>query len=176
MFTRTIIMILLVGLMGACSEKPQQQALLDPAPPAEVTIIDRVSGWNVGEQDAILLDVELTSEQETEMRDLCEVAALHFPDGYWVNYGPDSAYREITICCSGREYVLRSWHPLYESNPNLVVGSYGVTSLNGQTREEVLSHDKPEYIAQRNAFDEIDRELRRRFGDSAAPPVGGEDK
>ncbi len=98
------------------------------------------------------------------LRDLQDFAFDTFPDRTWINYGPDASYRTIRITCDGDEMQLSSWHPIYEQKPSVVAGSHGLTTLNGQTREEFLGSDDQEYVAKRDAFDEIERRLTKRFG------------
>lgn len=152
--------IILATSLTACSEATR--SLLNARP--YVAVVDVDGGSRSQQADTVILKVDLTAELEDQLNAVCAIAKAHFPEGHWVNYGPDSSYREITISCDQGEYILRSWHPLFEMKPNLVAASYGVTTLNGRTREEVLRQDDARYVAQRRAFDEIERELRRRFG------------
>jgi hypothetical protein len=116
-------------------------------------------------RDDSILNVRLTPQQVRELEDVCALARTHFLQGEWNNFGPDSGYREIVIFCRAGQFILRSWHPIVERNPFLVAASYGVSTLGGKSREQLLREDDPDYISKRNAFDEIERELVRRFGD-----------
>jgi hypothetical protein len=142
------------------------------APPASpealvyVSVVDVAGRPSVsGDQalDTTLLHAEVPAATPPEYDALCELAAAHFPEGQWGNLGPDSRYREITLPCGETIYVLRSWHPIFEDDPSLVAASYGITPLDGQTRQEFLAADDPAYVAKRQAFDAIEQGLYRLF-------------
>ena len=126
-----------------------------------VEIID-VSSRPYNEDD--ILRFELLNDETALLQELYDLAVTHFPSGSWINFGPDSAYREIVFFSRGRKIRLSSWHPIFEQDPRLVASSEGITSLGGKTREEFLAQDDLEYVAQRRAFDEIEARLRQRYG------------
>lgn len=76
------------------------------------------------------------------------------------NFGPDSAYDVVEVHLPDRTLTLRSWHALFEKNPNLVATSGGITSLNGRAREEVLAADTPEYRRFRRTWSDIEETVR----------------
>ena len=125
-----------------------------------VAITDMSSGRR-GESVVLHVDVDDGSPFLSQLHDL---AIERFPDGSWINYGPDSSYREIVFSSRGRKVVLQSWHPIMETNPGLVAASFGVIALEGQTREEFLRKDDQQYVKKRQAFDEIEARLRKQFG------------
>ena len=155
-----------VALAGCRGERQADGRGMDAADAGRplVSIVDTGIGMHGG-SDEVILEVELEPGGESQIADLCELAAERFADGGWAKYGPDSSFRRITLGCGDRTYVLESWHPLFEENPNLVAGSHGITSLDGMTREAFLAKDDQAYVRQREAFDEIERELRQRFGE-----------
>jgi hypothetical protein len=55
--------------------------------------------------------------------------------------GPDSSYQAIWLSSGDDHVQLRTWHELFERNPNVVVINGGVTSLDGRSREEVIGND-----------------------------------
>lgn len=170
-WAQRLVAAALLALVGGCrgtSDAAETPGAVEQV--AIITIAD-VSGrkviWHdeaVKYRDARLLDVRLTPQQARQLEDLCATARKHFPSGEWNNFGPDSGYREIVISCPAGAFELRSWHPVIERNPFLVAASYGVSTLGGKTREQLLSEDDPDYIARRNAFDALERELIARFG------------
>ena len=81
-------------------------------------------------------------------------------------FGPDSRWVEITLKRGWQKLTVRSWHPLFEDNPNSVVTSRGVESLNGRTREEVLESDELWYQNARKCFDKIVSFAKTHAGDS----------
>ena len=111
-----------------------------------------------------ILRVEPLDDEAALLQELYDLALEHFPNGSWVNFGPDSAYRTIVFFSRGRKIQLSSWHPIYEQDPRVIASSEGLTSLVGKTREEFLAQDDPEYVAQRRAFDDIEARLRHRYG------------
>lgn len=127
---------------------------------ATVMIVDVASR---GGEDTVLLSVTPAASDDEFLVELCEFALGTFPDGNWVNFGPDSQYREIAFVCDDTTMRLRSWHPIYESNPTVVATSRGLTPVGDRERDEILRSDDPAYIRQRNAFDEIEARLLSRF-------------
>lgn len=111
-----------------------------------------------------ILRVELSDDNAAYLQELYDFALIHFPDEWWSNYGPDAEYREIVFFSRGRKIQLQSWHPIYEQDPRVVASSQGLTNLGGMTRQQFLARDDPEYVRQRNAFDDIEARLRRRYG------------
>lgn len=126
-----------------------------------VSIVDRLASRH--QEDVTILSTEVQDQRKELVADLRRFALGAFPDGYWVNCGPDSAYREIVISNEQEELRLRSWHPLYEADATLVAASYGLTPLNGVDRKAFLAEDDPAYVAKREAFDHIERQLLRAF-------------
>lgn len=61
------------------------------------------------------------------------------------HFGPDSHQTVVAVADGPRALHMRSWHELYECNPNVVVTSYGVTSLGGRDREAVLRSEPKSY-------------------------------
>ena len=73
----------------------------------------------------------------------------------WINLGPDSMYRQVRLVHEIKVLTLKSWHPIYERNPKLVVTSQGVTALGKRSRTEVLRKDDKAYVKRRTAFDSL---------------------
>ena len=76
------------------------------------------------------------------------------------NYGLDSGFDVIRVRLADRELHFQSWHDRFEQNPGLVVSSRGVESLDGRTRESVLSSDKPEYLRFRHTWADVRSTVR----------------
>lgn len=129
---------------------------------SQYVLIANVSSRPVG--DEIILRNELPEDSSVFLEELYDLAIRHFPDGTWINYGPDSSYREIVFFSRGRKVELRSWHPLAEQDSRLVASSSGLTSLDGMSREEFLAQDDETYLAQRRTFEEIEKRLRDQYG------------
>jgi len=130
----------------------------------EAPYVEIIDVFSMSRGEDRILRVEPLDDETALLQELNDLAFQHFPNGTWVNFGPDSAYRQIVFFSSGRKIELRSWHPIYEQEPDVVAGSEGVTSLVGETREEFLAQDDPKYVAQRRAFDEIEARLRQHHG------------
>ncbi len=62
------------------------------------------------------------------------------------NFGPDSSFLGILIVKGRKVFLSRSWHELYETNPDVVCMSYGLTPLNGARREDILKKDDKDYL------------------------------
>jgi hypothetical protein len=75
------------------------------------------------------------------------------------HYGPDSSYTVVAVVDGSRALRMGSWHELFESNPNLVAASYGVTSLDGQDREAVLRSEPKSYRHFRSMWKYVRDEL-----------------
>jgi hypothetical protein len=137
---------------------------------ARVEIID--GGGMTTAAGVAVLKTNVKASDQTAANEIRDAALVAFPSGSWQNRGPDASYRSIRIICAKKEIRLDSWHPLFETNPRLVVGSRGVTSLDDQSRAEYLRSDDPSYVAARNAFDEIDERLMKRFSPPGSAPMG----
>ena len=135
---------------------------VSPAPEASIAISIKDVG-SLATRDDVILERTLQDGESTFLAEQYDLAAKQFPDGVWNNFGPDSRYREIVFASRGRKVVLRSWHPVFEQNSELVAGSDGIVALDGQTRDEYLKKDDPKYVAQRNAFDTIETRFREKF-------------
>ncbi len=155
----TIAGVLIASCLSAVGCDSTTPPALPEAPYVE--IID-VSSRSRGEDR--ILRVEPLDDETALLQELNDLAFQHFPNGTWVNFGPDSAYRQIVFFSRGRKIELMSWHPLYEQAPDVVAGSGGLIPLEGETREAFLAHDDPAYVAQRRVFDEIEARLRQRYG------------
>jgi hypothetical protein len=78
------------------------------------------------------------------------------------NFGPDDGFMEIVIKSGGQSWTLRSWHPQFEQNSQLVVTSKGVEPLNGRSRAEVLAAEPENYRNFRSLFDSLLAAMRSR--------------
>jgi hypothetical protein len=136
----------------------------------KVEIID--GGGRKTNPDVALLNANVTSSDQTAANAIRDAALAAFPSGSWQNFGPDASYRSIRITCRKKEIRLDSWHPLFETDPQVVVGSHGVTSLGAKTRAEYLRSDDQRYVAKRNAFDGINQRLMERFSQAARNSAG----
>jgi len=128
-----------------------------------VTIVDVDGGLSPGGDKSLLQAVSTNSDAQF-LSELFDYATEYFPERSWNNFGPDSQYRQIVFASLGRKVELKSWHPIYETNANVVAASYGLTGLDGQSRDEFLVKDDQDYVQKRTAFDEIEVRLRKRFG------------
>ena len=103
-----------------------------------------------------------------EILNLWKEAKEAFPKDRRNFFGPDSGYVEIMVTNGDEVIIVRSWHPLYETNQKVVVTSHGVESLDGRSKEDVLKADKEWYREARRVFDGIVR-----FTKSKAEQDGG---
>ena len=60
-------------------------------------------------------------------------------------FGPDSSFTTIWLQSGTQHTRLQSWHEGFETRPNLVALSSGVTTLDGRNREDALRGDTKEY-------------------------------
>jgi hypothetical protein len=100
----------------------------------------------------------LRAEDAATHRDILqrwENAKKAFPKNRRHLYGPDSGFVALTITNGQEKIVVRSWHPLFEANPHVVVTSRGVETLGARNREEVLESDEAWYREARRVFDEL---------------------
>jgi hypothetical protein len=88
-------------------------------------------------------------------------------EDFLVHFGPDSDYHSLRIRSGKKQVELLSWHELFEANPNLIATSHGITSLDGEKREDVLKADAKEYQEFRKLWSEI-----RDFTTSLIPREG----
>lgn len=80
----------------------------------------------------------------------------------WRSFGPDSAYRRITLAWADKKIILESWHPIVERGGKGVAMSYGVTALDGRSLTDALKTDDAKYVRRRAVFDTIVRECAER--------------
>jgi hypothetical protein len=92
---------------------------------------------------------------------------------FLVHLGPDSDFHSILLRSGKKSVALRSWHELFEANPKLVVTSHGVTSLDGQKRDDLLRADKKEYQEFRKLWGEI-RSFTKELIPKEGKPYKGE--
>jgi hypothetical protein len=160
----------ILGPIAGCSRTPESAAQRPPAIGGVVRceVLDEDDGRYSNGEDKLLTSVNATSGNVAALNDLRDKIIAEFPDGTWVNFGPDSNYRTIRIVCRQGTITLSSWHPTFEdgSDSKVVASSSGITSLNGQDREEFLSKDDPTYVRRRRLFDAIQKQLR----EIGAPP------
>jgi hypothetical protein len=76
-------------------------------------------------------------------------------------YGPDSRYLEIEIQTPTLKWVIRSWHPLIETNDELVVTSSGIEVLAGRQKVDVLKKQPQSFQQFRSLFDQIFGEVSK---------------
>jgi len=74
-------------------------------------------------------------------------------------FGPDSPYHSIWLCQGGKHTRVETWHELFETNPNLVVVSGGVTSLDGRKRADMIASDTKEFQEFRKLWSDLRSEL-----------------
>ena len=74
---------------------------------------------------------------------------------FFVHFGPSSDYHSLRIRSGKKQVELLSWHELFETNRNLIATSHGITSLDGEKREDVLKADLKEYQEFRKLWSEI---------------------
>ncbi len=117
-----------------------------------ISVIEYASSGESKELASVRAEDEATRK---EILNLWEEAARAFPQDRRYLYGPDSGFVAITLTRGKSTLTVRSWHPLFEKNPNLVVTSHGVETLNERNREEVLKSDKAWYRNARKCFDKI---------------------
>ena len=107
-----------------------------------------------GPKTIVILDGQAAKTQKFLLQ-LWKRNRLLFKDAQMNEFGPDASYQEITFVCGEQKVIARSWHRLAEENPQAVVTSRGISSLDGRTREAVLSSDEKWYLDFRKAFDDI---------------------
>ena len=160
-----IVMGLFAVVCGCDGSASAPRAQVKQVAPRAGAMYDAVSDISSSDFSVTpIVQVPTADENSTFLADLYDFALQHFPNGTWTNFGPDSSYRKIEFVSKGRQVRLKSWHPLYETNSNVVAGSHGLTPLLGQSREAYLRGDDPTYVRQRKAFDEIEARLRKRYG------------
>lgn len=151
-------LLLVVGIcssLGAASfadEKPE--ATLSKV---EILDLNRTLEPDRGRQrDRQVFTLEARSPEDRRfVGRLWEVYGPAFRFEDWSSFGPDSSYRQIRLIHKGRVLTLSSWHPIVEQSSTHVATSYGVISLDGRSRPEVLRAGDPDYFARRSAFDAI---------------------
>jgi hypothetical protein len=150
-------LLLLIGCSRATIE---DASTAEPANPLGNVVRFEIEDFDAGQlpQQAALSGYASPENQATLNRSR-DLALRQFPDGSWINFGPDASYRTIRLFCQNGTIELSSWHPIAEMHPNVVAASYGLTSLDGQSREEFLDRDKGEYLVKRDAFDAIQHSL-----------------
>lgn len=117
-----------------------------------ISIVEESSAGESKNIASVRADDEAT---RSEILKLWEKAKKAFPQDRRNLFGPDSGYVAVTLKNGREEILVRSWHPLFERNPKLVVTSNGVETLNGRTHNDVLKSDKTWYLQARRTFDEI---------------------
>ena len=70
-------------------------------------------------------------------------------------FGPDSSYHSIWLKSGEQHTKIQTWHELFEVNPKLIAINGGITSLNGQNREEVIQADTKEFQAFRKLWTDL---------------------
>lgn len=73
---------------------------------------------------------------------------------------PDTSHEQICVRTQGRELVLVSCHELFESNPNFVALSNGVTRLESRTRDDALANEPADFLAFRRTWSEVKQAIR----------------
>lgn len=91
----------------------------------------------------------------SEIITLFHEAEKAFPESRRNLFGPDAGFVAIELSDGKETIVIRSWHPLFVKNRDLVVTSHGVESLNGRKPEDVLKEDEAWYREARMVFDKI---------------------
>ena len=117
-----------------------------------ISIVERSSRGESKNVASIRADDEST---RGEIIKLWDAAQKSFPKERRNLFGPDSGFVAITLTNGEEEIVVRSWHPLFEGNPKVIVTSRGVESLEDRNREDVLKADKAWYREARMLFDKI---------------------
>lgn len=145
--------LLLAACALGCHESPRS---LGDVLSAE--IIDVATGVADGGKSNVV-SIVASQLNQSDLNKLRDAAVEVFPTGEWVNFGPNSSFRSIRLRCRNGVIDLASWHPLAEERPGVVAASYGLTSLNGRSRNEFLSDDEPSYIRRRKAFDALQEQL-----------------
>jgi hypothetical protein len=76
------------------------------------------------------------------------------------HFGPDSHFTVIAAADGRRRLCLRSWHELFEANPNLVATEGGVTALEGRDRAAVLAAQPEAYRRYRRTWADLRAAIR----------------
>jgi len=97
-------------------------------------------------------------------------AGIH-KDIYTSRSGPDADYTKISMLYKDHNITWESWHDLFEANPNLVVTSLGIESLEGRSREEVLSSqpEDEEYQDFRKTWDKLKTVIYQSIPETGQP-------
>jgi hypothetical protein len=151
----------LLFVVGICSSLAAP-SFGDEKPPAtlskvEILDVNRTLEPDRGRQrDRQVFSLEARSKEDRRfIGRLWQVYGPVFRFEDWSSFGPDSSYRQIRLIHRGKVLTLSSWHPIVEQNSTHVATSYGVISLDGRSRGEVLKAGDPDYFARRSAFDAI---------------------
>lgn len=136
----TAALLLTTAMSGSCEDV------------AAIKVVEQASGRESKEIGAIEAKDDAT---RTEILKLWKEAKRVFPKDRRNLFGPDSGFVAIAITDGKNEIVVRSWHPLFEHNPKVVVTSNGVEALEGRDREDILKADKAWYREARRVFDKI---------------------
>ncbi len=166
-----LLLLFTVGCQPSRATIPDPAAEASGVEAAKISVIDIGSRTQASVTQVLLKPSALDERQRKTIAELQALAAAHFEERRWNNYGPDSRFREITLPAPGGSFVLRSWHPIYERNPQVVASSGGLTAWSGGSRNEFLQQDCPTYLARRNAFDTIYRGLQEISAATQATPI-----
>ncbi len=88
---------------------------------------------------------------------------------YRLNFGPDASFTAITCLHGDLRQQLESWHEGAERHPNNVATDWGLESLNGRNRSEVLAACPRDYRKFRQIWSEA-----RKLLIEVIPPSGKE--
>jgi len=149
-FAHAVVVLFFTG----CSTMPFSLGDVD-----SVEVVDRNNQDRASKGETLLVSITAEQVVQTLLNEFRVLALKSFPTGSWNNYGPDAAYRMITIRCKRGEIVLCSWHSIAELHPNVVALSKGLVSLDGRSRDDLLAADDQEYVAKRTAFDIVEKRL-----------------
>lgn len=95
-------------------------------------------------------------------------AGIH-KDIYTSRSGPDADYTKISMLYKDHNITWESWHDLFENNPNLVATNHGIESLEGRSREEVLSSQPEEYQDFRKTWDKLKTVIYQSIPETGQP-------
>jgi len=171
--TRLLLVVVICSALGAPlfgDEKPE--ATLSKV---EILDLDRTLEPDRGRQrDRQVFSLEARSKEDRRfIGRLWQVYGPVFRFEDWGSFGPDSSYRQIRLIHKGKVLTLSSWHPIVEQSSTHVATSYGVISLDGRSRAEVLKADDPDYFARRSAFDAIVDQCLAHTKAPQRTPTGG---
>ncbi len=106
---------------------------------------------------------------ENILKELRNKGVFDRPELNHPNFGPDSDFTVLAIADRGRRLEMGSWHELVEGSSNHVATSYGLESLRGRDRAEVLKSQPAKYRRYRQVWQDVRAALTGLVPDEGEP-------